>query len=52
MECDPNKDHGCMYDMNYCKAAQREGRCKEETLSGIWRGIETNLNFATGELDV
>jgi len=38
--------------MSYCKAAQEEGKCKEETLTGLFRTIETNPSFDHGEYDI
>jgi len=43
VKCDPNTDHECKFDMNYCKVARNEGRCHQQNLAGLWRGIETNI---------
>jgi hypothetical protein len=32
--------------------AASEGRCAQETLSGLWRSIESNIGFAKGEFDI
>ena len=53
MPCTPGADdRECVYLMSYCAAAQREGRCKEEVLSGLWRMIESNNGFDHGEFDI
>ena len=38
--------------MDYCKAAQKEGRCKAQELSGLFRMIEANPDYDKGEFDV
>lgn len=51
--CTPGADdRDCVYLMSYCDAAQKEGRCHEEVLGGLWRMLETNPGFARGEYDV
>lgn len=53
LPCTPGADDKeCVYLMSYCKAAQSEGRCKEETLRGLFRMIETNTGWDHGEFDV
>jgi len=43
VKCTPGADdRDCVYLMSYCHAAQEEGRCKEEVLSGLYRMIEAN----------
>lgn len=51
--CKPGQDdRDCVYLMSYCKVAQREGRCKEEVLNGLWRSIEANTGWDHGEFDI
>jgi len=38
--------------MDYCKAAQGEGRCKAQELSGLFRMIEAEPGYNKGEFDV
>jgi len=38
--------------MSYCTTAAAEGRCAQETLSGLWRSIESNIAYAKGEFDI
>jgi len=53
VSCKPGADdRDCIYLMSYCTEAQKEGRCKEEVLSGLYRMIEANNKFDKGEFDV
>lgn len=53
VSCKPGADDpACVYLMSYCQAAEKEGRCKEETLSGLFRMVETNPAFDHGEFDI
>lgn len=45
-------DPKCIYTMDYCKAAQQEGRCKNQTLTGLFRMIEVNPQYEIGEFDI
>lgn len=38
--------------MSYCQAAQREGKCKEETFNGLWRTIDASIPFLHGEFPI
>jgi hypothetical protein len=38
--------------MEYCHAAQREGKCKQDKLNGLFRGIEVNKGFKRNEFDI
>lgn len=52
-ECTPGADdRDCIYLMSYCKTAQKEDRCEQETLSGLWRSIEANIPYNKGEFDI
>lgn len=53
LHCTPGADDkDCVYLMSYCQAAQKEGRCEAETLSGLFRTIEANIPFDHGEFDI
>lgn len=53
LPCTPGADDPeCMYLMDYCNTAQKEGRCKEETLHGLFRMIEVNHNSTNAEFDI
>lgn len=45
-------DPKCLYTMDYCKAAQKEGRCKQQQLDGLFRMIEVNPGYNVSEFDV
>ena len=50
-KCTPgDDDKDCIYLESYCKTAQEEGRCEQETLSGLWRAIEANIPQYWGEV--
>lgn len=51
-KCNHTSDPQCIQTMDYCKAAQREGRCKAQELKGLYRMIEANPNYDKGEFDV
>lgn len=38
--------------MDFCKIAQKEGRCKAEKLEGLYRMIEVQKGFKKGEFDL
>lgn len=53
VHCTPGADDkDCLYLMSYCNTAKKEGRCKEETLSGLFRTIEANIPYNKGEFDI
>jgi len=52
-KCTPGADdRDCIYLDSYCKTAKEEGRCEQETLSGLWRSIEANIPYNKGEFDI
>lgn len=52
VDCDHDKDKDCLQTKDYCDVAQKEGKCKPETLSGLFRMIEVNPNYDVGEFDI
>jgi len=52
VKCKQGTDKDCMYLMDYCKTAQKEGRCKAQNLTGLFRMIEVNPGYEQGEFDV
>ena len=44
--CDPAKDPGCQYTIDYCTAS-----CKKSNVLGVWRGIQVNKGFKVAEYD-
>jgi hypothetical protein len=53
VKCEQGKgDNDCLYTMDYCKVEQKEGRCKNQELKGLYRMIEVNPGYETGEFDV
>ena len=53
VKCTPgDHDKDCIYLESYCKTAQEEGRCQQETLTGLWRSIEANIPQYWGEVDI
>jgi len=38
--------------MDYCKIAQKEGKCKRDELKGLFRMIEAQTGYDKGEFDV
>lgn len=53
VKCTPNSgDPDCLYTMDYCKTAQKEGKCKKEKLDGLYRMIEVQKGFKKGEFDI
>merc|ERR1711937_1069540 len=39
-KCDHTKDKDCIQTMDFCKIAQKEGKCKQDKLNGLFRMIE------------
>jgi hypothetical protein len=37
VKCNHTGDKDCLQTMDYCKAAQKEGRCKSQELSGLFK---------------
>jgi len=37
VECTPGADKDCIQLMSYCQAAQKEGRCKKQPVTGLYR---------------
>jgi len=52
VKCNHTADPTCIQTMDYCHAAQAEGRCKAQELSGLYRMIEANPKYDRGEFDV
>ena len=53
VKCTPGADdRDCIYLDSYCKTAKEEGRCEQETLSGLWRSIAANIPYIHGEFDI
>jgi len=52
VKCNHTSDPSCLYTMDYCKTAQKEGRCKADELKGLFRMIEVNPSYDKGEFDV
>lgn len=52
VKCNNTADKDCIQTMDYCKAAQKQGRCKAQELSGLFRMIEVNPSYEEGEFDV
>jgi len=45
-------DKDCLYTMDFCKIAQKEGKCQAQNLTGLFRMIEVNPSYTVGEFDV
>jgi len=53
VECTPGAgEKDCVNLMSYCQIARDEGRCKEQVLNGLYRSVESNLGYESGEFDV
>jgi hypothetical protein len=51
-KCEQGTDKDCLYTEDYCKVEQKEGRCKNQNLTGLFRMIEVNPGYDVGEFDV
>lgn len=52
VKCNHTGDSQCIQTMDYCKIAQKEGRCKSQDLTGLFRMIEAEPGYAKGEFDI
>jgi len=52
VKCNNTSDKDCIQTLDYCKSAQKQGRCKAQELSGLFRMIEVNPSYEKGEFDV